>query len=278
MLESFEVYLKAQGKSEDTIKAYMRTIMRFQKDRLGTADKDLFAGNFQKWILSSGKSFATQNAHKSAGQAYYQFLTHGKGKKLNFPSPTTTYTASTSTPWLTKQQYEQLLIIMKRISNRADLYRRNVTIIETFVYTGLKVSQVADLSVGDVSFRNNCIKSGEQRIPLARQLRESLKLWIEHRRDLRYLDSDERKKAPLFTSRNGRRMSRRTISLMIESYYLPGMKITPEILRHTFAKWVLMATNNDTEFVRKLLGSAYSRYAEPESQYDVDRLQELPMP
>ncbi|MFC5401776.1 tyrosine-type recombinase/integrase [Cohnella soli] len=277
VIESFAIYLKSHGKTEATITTYMRTIERFISSNYGTVNPDEFAGNYQKWIQNdrSGSGNSTKGVHKAAGQAFSRYLT-GNDKKINFipQHPNVTVAA---TPWLTHEQFSQLLATMKSISGRADLYRRDVTIIETFVYTGFKVSQVSQLNVGDVNFRRNAIWNGSQWMPMADSLRESLKLWIAHRRDLRKLNDAEKREAPLFVSRNGLRMGRRTISLMIESYYLPGLKITPEILRHTFAKWLLKATNNDTQFVLSMLGTAQSKYVQPETMINPWQLRELPI-
>ncbi|WP_213033881.1 tyrosine-type recombinase/integrase [Acinetobacter baumannii] len=56
----------------------------------------------------------------------------------------------------------------------------------------------------------------------------------------------------------------RGIQRMIESYSLPNKKLTPHMFRHTFCKWMLKATNNDIEKVRRLAGHSHiattSRY------------------
>ncbi|MFD2328846.1 tyrosine-type recombinase/integrase [Cohnella sp. GCM10020058] len=278
MLESFVDYLKAQGKREDTARVYARSIMRFMESDGNASDPEQFAKSYQLWFPQQGNSGATQSLHKAAGQIYYYFLT---GKKQKFDFPASARKSNNPTPWLTPNQFDQLLGAMKELSShkgkRAYLYRRNVTIIQTFVYTGLKVSQVAQLDVGDVDFKENCVMNGDLRIPMAPSLRDALRLWIDHRSDLRQLSAAARKRSPLFRSSAGKRMCRRTISLMIESYYLPGLKITPEILRHTFAKWMLEATNNDTELVSQLLGATYSPYLQPESRLDLAQMKELPL-
>jgi hypothetical protein len=44
----------------------------------------------------------------------------------------------------------------------------------------------------------------------------------------------------------------RGIQTMIEGYSLPNKKLTPYVFQYTFCKWMLKATNNDIEKVRRL--------------------------
>lgn len=41
---------------------------------------------------------------------------------------------------------------------------------------------------------------------------------------------------------------------MVENYSTSKRKLTPHMFRHTFCKWMLKATNNDIEKVRRLAG------------------------
>ncbi|GAJ41824.1 putative recombinase [Parageobacillus caldoxylosilyticus NBRC 107762] len=54
----------------------------------------------------------------------------------------------------------------------------------------------------------------------------------------------------VFYSQRSPNFSVRGIQRMIESYSLPNKKLTP----HMFWKWMLKATNNDIEKVRRLAG------------------------
>ena len=58
----------------------------------------------------------------------------------------------------------------------------------------------------------------------------------------------------VFYSQRSPKFTVRGIQTMIESYSLPKKKLTPHMFRHTFCKWMLKATNNDIEKVRRLAG------------------------
>ena len=56
----------------------------------------------------------------------------------------------------------------------------------------------------------------------------------------------------VFYSQRSLQFTVRGIQNMIESYSLLQKKLTPHMFRHTFCKWMLKATHNDIEKVRRL--------------------------
>jgi site-specific recombinase XerD len=69
----------------------------------------------------------------------------------------------------------------------------------------------------------------------------------------------------VFYSQRSLKFLLRGMQRMIESYILPNKKLTLHMFRHTFCKWMLKATNNDIEKVRRLAGhsniATTSRYS-----------------
>lgn len=67
---------------------------------------------------------------------------------------------------------------------------------------------------------------------------------------------------------------------MIENYSTPKRKLTPHMFRHTFCKWMLKATENDIEKVRRLAGHSNiettSRYLKDSYQDLADVVDSLP--
>lgn len=84
----------------------------------------------------------------------------------------------------------------------------------------------------------------------------------------------------LYSQRSGK-FSIRGIQNMIENYSTPDKKLTPHMFRHTFCKWMLKATNNDIEKVRRLAGHSHisttTRYLK--SSYDelTDAVESMPV-
>jgi len=72
----------------------------------------------------------------------------------------------------------------------------------------------------------------------------------------------------------------RGIQRMIESHSLPNKKLAPHMFRHTFCKWMLKATNNDIEKVRRFAGhsniATTSRYLKDSYSDWADAVEALP--
>jgi site-specific recombinase XerD len=84
----------------------------------------------------------------------------------------------------------------------------------------------------------------------------------------------------VFYSQRSTKFTVRGIQAMIESYRLPKEKLTPHTFRHTFCKWMLKATNNDIEKVRRLADhsniSTTARYLKDSYSDLADAVEALP--
>lgn len=257
-LDAFKEHLKSIGKSKDTIYNYTRIIMRFISEGGDISTPDRFVHVFKSWLSKN----AAENAsvHKAAGQAYYQFKFKTKSKMQFIKSSSKKKKSKTS--WISKEQYLSLCSFVREITS-GDLLIRNMALINIFVFAGLKVSEVAAIQIENATvwldLENNCIWCEKDKIPLEESLKELLLEWIGVRQNFLRQDNSSNY---LFLSKRGQPMSMRLIQHTLESYYLPGFKITPEVLRHTFAKWLLIEGEYDSEVVRALLRVNKSDYLE----------------
>jgi site-specific recombinase XerD len=84
----------------------------------------------------------------------------------------------------------------------------------------------------------------------------------------------------VFYSQRSPQFTVRGIQTMIESYSLPKKKLTPHMFRHTFCKWMLKATSNGIEKVRRLAGhsniSTTARYLKDSYSDLADAVEALP--
>jgi site-specific recombinase XerD len=84
----------------------------------------------------------------------------------------------------------------------------------------------------------------------------------------------------VFYSQRSPKFTVRGIQNMIDSYSLPQKKLTPHMFRHTFCKWMLKATNNDIEKVRRLAGhsniSTTARYLKDSYSDLADAVEAMP--
>ncbi len=132
---------------------------------------------------------------------------------------------------------------------------RDAAILELFYSCGLRLSELASLNAGAFRGDGECLRiQGKGRkvrlVPVGRAAVEAVRAYVE----LAGLPED----GPLFVSRLGRRLTGRSIELMLDKYLkfsdVP-FHISPHKLRHSFATHLLEA-GADLRAVQELLGHA----------------------
>jgi len=149
---------------------------------------------------------------------------------------------------LSPGQIEMLLRAVKGTTHP----QRNETIVRLFLDTGLRLSELINLDVGDVDLEQSAIivrkgkGSKDRHVPLGAKMR----LWLH-----RYLrNRPEAEAEPLFVSRFGERFTRDGLRRLFRTLdaRLP-YHLHPHMLRHTFATEYLRAGGN-LEYLRRILG------------------------
>jgi integrase/recombinase XerC len=159
------------------------------------------------------------------------------------------------------------------------LGQRDRAIIELLYAAGVRLSELVSLNLGDLSLDVGQMvvwgKGGKERVVL---------LGVPAIRSLRVYLGDgraklSRKKATdaLFLHRFGGRLSRRSIGLILDKYSkLAGLwrKVTPHLLRHTFATHMLEG-GAGLRVVQELLGHAQPTTTEIYTHVTPSRLREV---
>ncbi len=120
---------------------------------------------------------------------------------------------------------------------------RDIALTDLMLSTGLRLSEIANLDVNDLDMENKnliCIRKGgfADKVFFSDQAAESLEKYLAVREHLLDEDSSPSDKKALFLSTRHKRMTDRTIRVMIEKYAgpaVPQKKITPHKLRATYA-------------------------------------------
>lgn len=131
-------------------------------------------------------------------------------------------------------------------------------ILELFYSTGIRLSELATLNIGDVDFENLLIKvtgkGNRQRIiPFGLTAKKSLEHYLRERGNIS-LHIDRRQ--PVFMNSRKKRLSIRTIQRHVKQYLhllMEGENLGPHTLRHSFATH-LMNKGADIRSVKDLLG------------------------
>lgn len=134
---------------------------------------------------------------------------------------------------------------------------RNRAIVELFYGSGIRLSELYNITLSDLDFNNNLVKvlgkgNKERIVPVTTYALDAI---------LAYLQEGGRHKqssGPLFLGRNEKQLSKRQIQRVVEqelSKVSQAEKLSPHTLRHTFATQML-DEGADIRVVKELLGHA----------------------
>jgi len=180
----------------------------------------------------------TSRARKlSTIRSFFNFLvkkgitdTNPSGR-VDFP-----YIEDKESSYLTEEQIKYLMNTVKATAPRSSRLR-DYTILLTFIYTGIRLSELAKLNIGDVDFENGEMRvRGKGRkirfLPFNGDLRNGLKEYIDERRHA-VADTNA-----LFLSKLRSRISPRGIHHIVKKYLnnadFTDRKYSTHSLRHAF--------------------------------------------
>src|SRR6266508_746841 len=194
---------------------------------------------------------ATVNRRLAALRRFFQWAkASGLAKEL----PTDNVKGVASSPraphWLDKRDVDRLIRTVERHGKARDL-----AIVLTLRHTGIRVSELSSLMLGDVEISERkgtlTVRSGKgskfRVLPLNVDARQAITAYL----DVRPKVSDDH----LFVGQRGQGISSRAVELLVTKYgHLAGLEdVTPHTLRHSFGKHALDA-GADLVSVSALLG------------------------
>ena len=278
LVEEFLRYLAVErNASSRTLKAYRQALTAFRAENEAPWKK-CTANDFRDYlfiIMKRGQARSYVRLQFSALRTFYQFLAARKGLRHNPVREVQLPKIDKKLPLvLTRQQVEELLAAPARVAkNRAApvwMPRRDMAIMELFYSSGLRLSELTALDVADVDLYTESVrvfgKGRKERIcPVGLPALEA----ISHYRAAANVHS-----GPLFISKARRRMSTRSIWLILKRYLrhtsIP-ISISPHKLRHSFATHML-DRGADLRSVQALLGHASLSTTQIYTHVTVERL------
>lgn len=264
-IENFSNFLKFERNfSDNTLDAYIRDIRKFKtyaEENLESAKpKTISYEDLQEYLIQQSKqkiSERTQARWISSIKSFFKFLleeeirednpaTLLEGPKLGLYLPDTLST-------------EDIERITKSIDLSTDLGIRNQCMVEVLYGCGLRVSELIDLKISDINFKEGFIKvEGKGKkirfVPLAKYTSKLIKNYIENVR----INNKINKKYEdiLFLNSRGSAMSRVIVFIIIkELAEKAGIRknISPHTFRHSFATHLLQ-NGADLRFIQEMLG------------------------
>jgi integrase/recombinase XerC len=174
---------------------------------------------------------------------------------------------------------EEIEALLRAPDLSTPLGQRDRAILELLYAAGVRLSELVGLNLGDLSLdRGQMVvwgKGGKERLVLLGEPAvQALRAYL---RDGRTKLRGKKATDALFLNRFGRRLSRRSIGLILDKYSkLAGLwrKVTPHLLRHTFATHMLEGGAN-LRVVQELLGHAQPTTTEIYTHVTPSRLREV---
>jgi integrase/recombinase XerD len=161
---------------------------------------------------------------------------------------------------------EEVLALLSSVEGEDPVALRDRAVLELLYASGLRISELASLSLGDLDRTAGLVRvlgkgSKERIVPVGRHAREALDQWLSARgreqlASARYRQRNDAE--ALFLSTRGRRTSRQAVWAIVHQAALrAGLsdKVTPHVLRHSFATH-LLDHGADIRVVQELLGHA----------------------
>ena len=260
----YEFYLKIErGLSENTLKNYSLDINGLAdfilSKNIEENPKNCSKETLQEFIYQYSKSISANSQARriSAIKSFFNFLIF---EKIRSDSPADLIEG----PKLGRKLPVTLnLTEIEKILNGIELNQphghRNRAIIETLYGSGLRVSELVNLTLSNIFFKEDIIrvigKGDKQRlVPLGNYSKKFIKIYMDEIRVFKKIKKEDND--VLFLNRNGRKITRAMIFTIIkESAIKAGIKkkISPHTFRHSFATH-LLENGADLRSIQLLMG------------------------
>ena len=273
MLEDYLIELEIRNYSENTIKTYssiIHSLINYMRNEEKLYDGKRFLASFRKYIRDLKRDkYLTQN---------YIYLTTVVSKKFlefnniyfleDIKNPKRTKSLPKSLNEKEVHDLKEGDTPFKQKSKRRD------KVILTLLYsTGLRISELVKLLKRDIDFDERTIRvrgKGDK---------DRIVLFDEHTKELllAYLEEDKHKSEYIFINKNGNPLTPRYVQMMIKKYAEAAgikKKVTPHVLRHSFATH-LLKNGVDIRVIQQLLGHSSLSTTQIYTSVDMDTIKSV---
>ena len=268
LYEKFQSYLTGERKSRYTVRQYSymaKGFLSFLNKPLAAVDEDDI--DEYKNHLVSVKNYSKASQHLAINAVKLLL----KSNRINPPMNLTAPRRSRKMPVYLSQREASALLEHSSVDHRIN------AIINTLIYTGIRVGELCALDLDDIDLDENIvrIRSGKgdkgRIVVIPDECKASLEKHLEYRRRLRPATK------ALFVSNKRSRYDTSSIERIVrELSRTAGIKkkVTPHVLRHTFATTV-MRNGGDIRFIQELLGHASVATTQIYTHIDENTLKEM---
>lgn len=264
-IKDFEMFLRFERNfSENTLDAYIRDIRKlkdYSEQNLENIGPDSISyENLQEYIFALSKQKFSERSQArwiSSIKAFFRYLMEEEIRKDNPSSLLEGPKLGLYLPDTLSLTDINKIIGAIEISSKKG--KRNQCIVEVLYGCGLRVSELIDIKISNINFKENYIKvtgkgNKTRFVPLANYTAELIQEYIkEIRSECKVTKKHE---DTLFLNSRGTNMSRVVVFLIIKELTDKAgvsKKISPHTFRHSFATHLLQ-NGADLRFIQEMLG------------------------
>jgi integrase/recombinase XerD len=266
-ISSFVTHVKVEkGLSANTVEAYQRDLMRFEafaKKRKLTLEAvskddlmDFLAGLYQEKLESR-----TVARHLVTLRNFFRFAQiqdlRATDPTINMESPKIRRTLP---GYLKLEDVEKLL---NEPDQKTAMGIRDLAMLEVLYSTGLRVSELVGLRIGDLDSKMGCVRTigkgdKERIVPVGKKALSMVEKYLQEARPELLKKAKMSQSPAMFVNSRGRSLSRVGVWKILSAYGRRAklrVALTPHMLRHSFATH-LLERGADLRSVQLMLGHA----------------------
>lgn len=254
IIEEFIEWNRKNLQSERSRIEYARDLSIFEA---WLEDKSLLTAtkyDIELYKRTSKVSNRTTNRKLSVIRSFYTFLVDS-GKLSENPSDKVrgVKVERRHVPRLVNLTSLNILFDHKLFPDRSYNLILSQTIFRTFYYTGIRLSELIGIDIGDIDFKERKVTvTGKGNLTRIIKFSKSLLNWLEQYSSCRGIKSE----SAFFISNEGERLTKSKIWYFFTKLKRrTGIRINPHALRHTFASHAL-SRGMDLAQVQEVLGHA----------------------
>ena len=284
-IENYANYLRFEkNASENTIEAYVSDLQKLQdfaeQNLMNITPITISYEYLQEFLYQVSKinySERTQARWISSIKGFFSFLLEDELREDN-PS------ALLETPKLglylpDTLSLEEIEKLISATEENTDLAKRNRCMIEVLYGCGLRVSELTELQISNINFKENYLKiqgKGDKVrfVPLADYTADFIKNYINNIRSKQKINPKH--SDILFLNSRGTQISRQMVFLIIKEIVRKAgiqKNISPHTFRHSFATHLLQ-NGADLRFIQEMLGHSSITTTEIYTHLNTEELHE----
>ena len=285
VIENYANYLRFEkNASENTIEAYVSDLQKLQdfaeQNLMNITPITISYEHLQEFLYQVSKinySERTQARWISSIKGFFSFLLEDELREDN-PS------ALLETPKLglylpDTLSLEEIEKLISATEENTDLAKRNRCMIEVLYGCGLRVSELTELQISNINFKENYLKiqgKGDKVrfVPLADYTADFIKNYINNIRSKQKINPKH--SDILFLNSRGTQISRQMVFLIIKEIVRKAgiqKNISPHTFRHSFATHLLQ-NGADLRFIQEMLGHSSITTTEIYTHLNTEELHE----